>query len=83
VSALKKHEDAPSKGIRCLEKSVIHNMHNEAAFGRYSDAATRKNADMSHGHTSTELQNHDRRRERFLSLKKKGDLTDGDWISWE
>ena len=93
VRALKKHEDAPSKGITCLEKSVIHNMHNEAAFGRYSEAARGKNAgvsrnrgrvlDMSHGHTSTELQNHDRRRERFLSLKKKGDLTDDDWISWE
>jgi hypothetical protein len=93
VSALKKHEDEPSKGIRCLEKSVIHNMHNEAAFGRYSEVARGKNAgvarnrdrvlDMSHGHTSTELQNHDRGRERFLSLKKKGDLTDEDWISWE
>jgi hypothetical protein len=92
VALLEKHELEPCAHLESLKDAWVHNMYQEKIFGAQSEVqkSSRGGIQRTRGHTlalingtfATDLQMAQRRKSRFLGLRKKGEVTDDEWEVW-
>ena len=92
VALLEKHELKPCAHLESLKDAWVHNMYQEKIFGAQSEVqkSSRGGIQRTRGHTlalingtfATDLQMAQRRKSRFLGLRKKGQVTDDEWDVW-